>query len=234
MIPRALATTWHTAHIILLMLFRPVALFARINSLPWYQDTLRQWALSAIGSEPAIVLEAGCATGELAQFLAIKGHHVTGVDSSPAMLARANTSRTSTALLMQGSVMQLPFEAGLFQHVLAASLLNVVDDPVIALREMARVCQAGGVVSALVPQAGISRRSVAELADELLLSGFSRIALMFWLRMARKLSIQTLEEYFRDAGLENIKSQPYLNGMVIAVTGTFKPASVHPRCRLPA
>jgi ubiquinone/menaquinone biosynthesis C-methylase UbiE len=219
MMPRVLDNSWHSLRIFLLMLLRPASLFAQINALPWYQTTLQQWATTALGNAPATVLEAGCATGELARFLAEHGYRVTGVDASPAMQARANSRNSSGAHFMQGSVMNLPFTEGQFDHVIAASLLNVLEDPVSALREMMRVCKPGGSVSVLVPQAGMSTENVLHLADELQVTGFSRAALLAWHRMARKLRIATLEGYFNEAGFSSTKNRQFLNSMVITVTG---------------
>jgi SAM-dependent methyltransferase len=47
---------------------------------------------------PRRILDLGCGTGSHALPLAQRGHHVTGVDRSPAMLAQARAKAASTAL----------------------------------------------------------------------------------------------------------------------------------------
>jgi 2-polyprenyl-3-methyl-5-hydroxy-6-metoxy-1,4-benzoquinol methylase len=54
---------------------------------PWSID--REFYLSLAGSSPQNILDLGCGTGLLCDAFAAKGHQVTGVDPSPAMLAVA-------------------------------------------------------------------------------------------------------------------------------------------------
>jgi ubiquinone/menaquinone biosynthesis C-methylase UbiE len=141
------------------------------------------------------------------------------VDASPAMLARAQSGCPSGVIFMHSNVMNLPFEDGHFDHVIAASLLNLLNDPISALQEMRRVCKPGGKVSVLVPQAGISTENVLLLTEELQLRGFSRAAMLAWHRMARKLPLAKIERYFSKAGFSRTERRQFLNGIVIAVTG---------------
>lgn len=54
---------------------------------PWSMD--RDFYLSLAGTPPQRILDLGCGTGLLCDAYAAKGHEVTGVDPSPAMLATA-------------------------------------------------------------------------------------------------------------------------------------------------
>jgi SAM-dependent methyltransferase len=51
---------------------------------------------------------------------------------------------------MRAPAEDLPFEGGCFDATLAQLVVNVMDDPVAGLREMARVTRDGGVVAACV------------------------------------------------------------------------------------
>jgi SAM-dependent methyltransferase len=51
---------------------------------PWSKD--RDFYLSLAGAPPQRILDLGCGTGLLCDAYAAKGHHVTGIDPSPAML----------------------------------------------------------------------------------------------------------------------------------------------------
>jgi SAM-dependent methyltransferase len=53
----------------------------------WSED--RDFYLGLAGPAPVSVLDLGCGTGLLCSAYAAKGHHVTGVDPSPAMLEQA-------------------------------------------------------------------------------------------------------------------------------------------------
>src|SRR5712664_405754 len=59
-------------------------------------------------------LDAGCGTGFLAFELAARGHHVTGVDFAPAMLAEARRKATARGVSIrfeEADAEQLPFMA---------------------------------------------------------------------------------------------------------------------------
>lgn len=204
-----------------LILFKPATLFHKINSLPWYQQTLHQWFASLQADTGSAILEVGCATGQLTEHIARQGMNVVGVDQSAHMLQLANKLISSNVRFEKANARSLPFEANQFDQVIAASLLNVLPQPELALNEMLRVCKPGGKISVLVPLAGMSDQAVAELASELKLSGFSRAVLSTWHRRAPKMQQAKLLQYFTNAGLHNIDSITYLNGMVLTVTGTI-------------
>ena len=72
---------------------------------------------------------------------------VAAVDSSEAVVAVCR-SRVPTADVRVASAEALPFADGEFDAVLAQLVVNLVDDPPGAVREMARVARSGGVVAA--------------------------------------------------------------------------------------
>jgi len=91
------------------------------------------------GDEP--VLDVGAGTGHLGEAFRRRGHPVTAIDLTRAMLARNPASRR---LVADGA--RLPFADAAFPLVIEASVLHHVADPVAVLREMARV-SAGPVVA---------------------------------------------------------------------------------------
>ncbi len=208
----------HRGYILACLLFSPATLFDRINALPWYRETLRSWADSLGCQAGDALLEAGCATGQLTQYLAQRGALAHGVDKSPQMLRKAQRTNTGGAHFELASALDLPYADERFDYVIAASLLNIVAEPHTLLREMTRVCKPGGTISVLLPQAGMSDTAIAKLADDLNLSGFSREALRTWQRRAPKMHWETVQRYFSDAGLHEIERLTYLDGLVLTVT----------------
>lgn len=114
-------------------------------------------ALIAAGP-PLRVLDVGGGTGNVAVPLARAGHEVTVVDPSADALAtlhrRAATERVGGQVRgLQGDGDQLhdllpALEGGAeFDLVLCHWVLEVVDDPAVTLRELARAVRAGGRVS---------------------------------------------------------------------------------------
>jgi len=94
------------------------------------------------GHEP--ILDVGAGTGHLTEAFRRRGHPVTALDASPAMLSR-NPGRRRVL----GDAASLPFRAHAFAVAVESNLLHHVADPVLVLREMARVSD--GAVAAIEP-----------------------------------------------------------------------------------
>jgi SAM-dependent methyltransferase len=98
-------------------------------------------------------LDVGCGTGavsaaigDIAQPLA-----VTGVDLSAELVAHASElSMSPAADFCVADASALPFADGIFDMVVSGLVLDVLTDPVEALREQARVVDASGIVAAYV------------------------------------------------------------------------------------
>src|SRR6266571_4067191 len=97
------------------------------------------------------VLDVGCGPGALTAELARRGRpgRVTAVDPSEEFVA-ALRGRHPGVQVIRAPAEDLPFEGGCFDATLAQLVVNVMDDPVAGLREMARVTRDGGVVAACV------------------------------------------------------------------------------------
>lgn len=86
-------------------------------------------------------LEVGCGTGLVMQRVAGFAAHVTGIDVSPGMLARA---RERGLDVCEGSATALPFPDAAFDVVYSFKVLAHVEPVEPALAEMARVTRPGG------------------------------------------------------------------------------------------
>src|SRR4051812_33541180 len=110
----------------------------------------------APNGEPVRVLDAGGGSGGFAVPLAELGHPVTVVDPSPDSLAAlerraAETGASERIRAVQGDAAGLGdvVEAGSVDLVICHSVLEVVDDPLEALRAVARALRPGGIASIL-------------------------------------------------------------------------------------
>ncbi len=97
------------------------------------------------------VLEIGCGAGFMAVALAQRGLCVHAVDSTEAMvdLARQHAAESGTADLLSvdvGDVYALPFEDESFDLVFALGVIPWLEQPELAMQEMARVTRPGGYV----------------------------------------------------------------------------------------
>ncbi|QNE21654.1 class I SAM-dependent methyltransferase [Kribbella qitaiheensis] len=96
------------------------------------------------------VLEVGAGTGKLWSEIdhVALGLRLTLVDFSPAMCAELQ--KVPAAEVHEASALELPFEDGSFDTVIANHMLYHVDDPARALREFARVLRPGGKLAVAV------------------------------------------------------------------------------------
>lgn len=99
------------------------------------------------------VLDVGCGPGSITRDFAelVAPGTVTGVDSSSEVLAAASTTAAEHGVtnvrFQEGDAYALPFPDNSFDVVHAHMVLQHLQDPVAALREMARVCKNGGVIA---------------------------------------------------------------------------------------
>src|SRR6266540_2657227 len=126
---------------------------------------LEPWAMQSVAFARALVpfadfaglpldgrvLDVGCGPGALTAELARRAGpgRVTAVDPSEEFVA-ALRGRHPGVEVIRAPAEDLPFEGGCFDATLAQLVVNVMDDPVAGLREMARVTRDGGVVAACV------------------------------------------------------------------------------------
>ncbi|GFE25948.1 methyltransferase domain-containing protein [Streptomyces nigrescens] len=102
---------------------------------------LRTW----LPSGPAAVLDLGCGTGSLSLLAAEQGHHVTGIDRSPGMIARARTKLAGhEAAILVGEAAEPPVGERRFDVVLVRHVLWALPDPAAALRRWAGLLTPGG------------------------------------------------------------------------------------------
>ncbi|MYX10284.1 methyltransferase domain-containing protein [Streptomyces sp. SID8375] len=102
---------------------------------------LRTW----LPSGPAAVLDLGCGTGSLSLLAAEQGHHVTGIDRSEGMIARARTKLAGReAAFLVGEAAEPPVGERRFDVVLVRHVLWALPDPAAALRRWAGLLTPGG------------------------------------------------------------------------------------------
>lgn len=107
-------------------------------------------ARSALGPG-AHVVDVGTGTGFVASSLAAQVRAVTGIDSSPGMLAQARANLDGLAMtnveLIESDVDALPLLSGAADAAVANMVLHHAPDPAAMLAEMARVVRPGGTIA---------------------------------------------------------------------------------------
>ena len=110
----------------------------------WRRAAARATGLTEGGSALDVACGSGRLTAELARVAGPKGR-VVGLDFSPEMLAIARRSYSSIEFV-EGDALKLPFENAAFDAATIAFGLRNLADPVLGLREMARVVRRRAVV----------------------------------------------------------------------------------------
>jgi SAM-dependent methyltransferase len=117
--------------------------FFELN-LPWFAELL-----PAAGRR---TLDVGCGEGRLGRFLALRGHSVSGIDSSPLLVDAARQAGGYDELICSdaggGS---LPWDEGSFDLAVAHMVLQDMTDPAACIGEVARVLGPGGVFCLAIP-----------------------------------------------------------------------------------
>jgi ubiquinone/menaquinone biosynthesis C-methylase UbiE len=121
------------------------------------QATAVAWAES-VASKGDVVADVGTGAGHLATALALQGFRVTAIDTSEAMLEQvtSNAARASVTHLVTPVVsdaQQLKVPSGTCDVVIAIGLLPWVEEPEIAVAELARIVRSGGHVIATMDNA---------------------------------------------------------------------------------
>lgn len=122
----------------------PIALLRAESRLrnPWVASQIE----IAFGINPCRVLDIGCGAGFLSNYLATRGHHVTGLDASRESLREAGLHTAGNRVQYdEGDALALPYAEGTFDVVCAMDFLEHVQDPARVIAEAARVLRPSGL-----------------------------------------------------------------------------------------
>lgn len=125
---------------------RAVEYYDRTRALP---PGVEARMVDAIGAElrgRGRVLEIGAGTGRIALPLMDAGVDVCGLDLSLPMLDRFAQKAGAAARVVQGDATRLPFRDGSFGAAFAVHVLHLIPSWELAVRELVRVVEPGGVL----------------------------------------------------------------------------------------
>ncbi len=115
----------------------------------FFSESLREKALDLAGVESGqIAADLGAGTGFVTGALINRGLRVIAIDQSPAMLQalRRKYPDLETVDCRRGDAEQLPIDDAVTDFSFANMFLHHVEDPFLAIREMARIVRPGGQV----------------------------------------------------------------------------------------
>jgi SAM-dependent methyltransferase len=141
----------------------PVGAFALAQQKQLLQHVMSRWPRRGCS-----LLDIGCGTGLLSEFLWQGGFDVSCLDQSPAMLEYAQARLGHRASFYAGTAEHLPFDDRSFDYAALLGVLEHLEDPRPALAEALRVAARGvvfGFLNACSPAraAGFFRKSGASL-----------------------------------------------------------------------
>jgi ubiquinone/menaquinone biosynthesis C-methylase UbiE len=192
--------------------YQRIAPFYDLLELPFEYGRYRRLRRLVFDGLWGRILDAGIGTGRNMEFYP-RGAEVVGIDFSPAMLARAARRRresSATIELREMEVTRLDFPADSFDAAVATFLFCVLPDELQrpALRELARVVRAGGIVRLLdyVRPERRLRRAIASLWEP-------------WMAWAYGASFdRRTGEHMLEAGLELVKAEFVVDDLVKLLT----------------
>jgi SAM-dependent methyltransferase len=165
------------------------------NSYAGVEQTL----LGFVGSQPSLeILEVGCGTGHWLEFLQpLPGIHLTGLDFSAAMLARARM-RLPGIPLVQGTAERLPWPAESFDRVFCINAFHHFPDKTACLAEVQCILRPGGMILilGLDPHCGIDQWFIYDYFPE-----------SFEIDKGRFPAVSSLRTWMREAGFRACTTQ---------------------------
>jgi ubiquinone/menaquinone biosynthesis C-methylase UbiE len=135
------------------------------------QEALNKIVQAAEAGPEDTSLDVACGPGLLVCAFARVVRFATGIDLTPAMLEQARKIQQEQGLTnvswQQGDVTALPYPDGHFSIVSSRFVFHHLQQPLVVLREMKRVCKPGGRVM-VADMAPVAEKAAALNAEEVL------------------------------------------------------------------
>lgn len=167
--------------------------------------------------ENDIVLECACGTGAISKYIAPKCKKLMATDFSVGMLRQAlkNCRNYDNVKIKRADMTQLKCRDNRFDKVVAGNVIHLLDEPYAAIKELERVCKAGGKI--IVPtyinaSDGVNKKAV-------------RLLEFAGANFKRQFDIVSYKKFFEDAGYKNVEYHIVSGRMPCAVAIITKEAS---------
>ena len=143
------------------------------------------------------VLECACGTGLLTGVIAPRCGSLVATDFSAQMLKRAEKKygKYGNVRFERADITQLSYADGSFDTVVAANVIHLLDDPYAALRELDRVCRAGGRI--IIP-------TYMNLTEQGRTNGVSNAIGMAGADFKHEFTPESYKRFFADAGYTDV------------------------------
>lgn len=143
-----------------------------------------------------VVLECACGTGAIGQYIAPKCRQLIATDFSKGMLKQTSKKcrKFENVRVKRADMTNLNCRDNRFDKVVAGNVIHLLEDPHAAIKELERVCKAGGKI--IVPtyinaSEGVNKKAVRLL--ELAGANFKR-----------QFTMDSYKEFFEKAGYQDV------------------------------
>ena len=163
------------------------------------------------------VLECACGTGLLSAVIAQKCRQLTATDFSEKMLKKAekNCRAFRNITYAPADITALPFADGSFDKVVAGNVIHLLDNPMMALGELNRVCKDGGML--IIP-------TYMNKDDKGKTNGFSDAAQKAGADFKREFTMESYRQFFLDAGYPDVEAS-LADGRIPCAVAVMRKAS---------
>ncbi len=175
-----------------------------------YQEMIRDVGAGIPAVDKLQVLDAGCGTGNLLQFLEkkIPGATLVGIDLSPEMLQLARTKISGQTSLIQADLNKaLPFHDAAFGLITSTNVLYFVKEPRYTLQEYQRLLNPGGLLILTTLKPGFAPLKI--ISEHMKKVGFFRtlrfVMPLIWVGLCNIYSLNNKNfHYFNKPELESL------------------------------
>ena len=139
------------------------------------------------------VLECACGTGLLTGVIAPKCRSLIATDFSGKMLKKAEKKfgKYGNVRFEKADILQLSYESGSFDVVVAANVIHLLDEPYKALGELDRVCKRGGRIIVPTYINGTDKGTTNSVSEAIGKAGAD---------FKQEFTFNTYKQFFADAG----------------------------------
>lgn len=154
--------------------------------------------ISSLIEPDDMVLECACGTGLLSAVIAEKCRQLTATDFSEKMLKKAekNCRAFRNITYAQADITVLSFPDSSFDKVVAGNVIHLLDNPLMALSELNRVCKDGGML--IIP-------TYMNRNDKGKTSSFAGAVGKAGADFKRQFTMESYRQFFLDAGYPDVK-----------------------------
>lgn len=183
------------------MLLKDADYFQEMQTQSGWGRTLKSFAEWCAPRPGWKTLDVGCGPGLLPAVFTTLGCKATGIDLDEDMFRPAPLHRG----VLVADVYDLPFAVHTFDLITATNLIFLLNEPVLALRQIRQCLNATGKLAMLNPSEILNQQSALHFVEEKGLDGIGRDTFLLWAKRAEKnhhwTEVETIA-LFQEAGME--------------------------------